>query len=130
MDRHCICREGHHSNSWREIPIFRILDWRVVRFIPSLTAAPCGPAITPLVSRKTRIMYWRSRLWSVPSLSTAAGSHFGQRSVEDSAVREDHRPLRQVLKFTYIARHSQLTSALMVALGMISICLFIRRENF
>jgi len=73
--------------------------------IPNLTAAPCGPAITPLVSRRTRTMYWRSRLSNVPALSnpswpllsSAKGAH------EHSAIGEDHGPLPKVLEFAYIA---------------------------
>jgi len=39
----------------RAIPSFFILEWSVVRFIPSLAAAPAGKPITHLVTR--RIQY-------------------------------------------------------------------------
>jgi len=61
---------------------------------------------------------------SRPLLSSA------KRSVQHSAIREDHGPFHKVLEFAYIPGNSQFTSALIVALGMISICLSIRRANF
>src|SRR5579864_2678217 len=48
------------SYSSRVIPSFCILDCRVVRFIPSRTAAPRTPAMTPPDSRRVRKMYSRS----------------------------------------------------------------------
>lgn len=36
----------------RVMPSFCILDWRVVRFMPSLAAAPAGPPMTQSQSRR------------------------------------------------------------------------------
>src|SRR4029077_8260549 len=41
-------------------PSFRIFDCRVVRFMPSLAAAPCGPAKTQLVASRALRMWSRS----------------------------------------------------------------------
>jgi len=38
------------SYDGREISSFCILDWRVVRFIPSLAAAPAGPPMIHLAA--------------------------------------------------------------------------------
>lgn len=50
---------------WREIPSFCILDWRVVRFIPSLAAAPTGPPMIHSDSRRALRMCSRSACSSV-----------------------------------------------------------------
>ena len=121
-----------HSYSWREIPIFKILDCRVVRFIPSRIAAPRGPAITPLVSRSTRIMYSRSRLSSVPSLS--ALSRISANSAKGAlSTRPSERMTDRSIRFSSsrtLPGHCQFTNAFIVPLGIVSICLFNLRENF
>lgn len=50
-----ICRQtaDHSAQPGRVNPSFFILDWSVVRFIPSLAAAPSFPPIIQLVSCKT-----------------------------------------------------------------------------
>lgn len=49
----------------REIPSFCILDWRVVRFIPSLAAAPAGPPMVHSDSRSALRICSRSACSSV-----------------------------------------------------------------
>src|SRR5258708_38174489 len=42
------------------MPSLRMRAWRVVRFMPRRSAAPCGPAIRHCVCFKARRMCWRS----------------------------------------------------------------------
>ena len=123
---------NRYSYSWREIPIFKILDWRVVRFIPSLTAAPRGPAITPLVSREDPddVLAFETLQRAIAVQALCPASQLRQRGVEDPAFREDYGASIRFSSSRTLSGHSQFTSAVIVALGMISICLFMRRENF
>src|SRR5579864_4474791 len=59
---------GKISNymSLREMCSLRSLELSVVRFKPSLAAAPAGPPITPFVVRRTR------RIWSRSAASRVA----------------------------------------------------------
>src|SRR5436305_1970125 len=60
--------------SSRVIPNFMIFDCRVVRFMPSLSAAPRAPAMTPPDSRRVRKMYSRSTSSKVePNLLVRSG---------------------------------------------------------
>src|SRR5687768_7280326 len=58
--------EGGLANyRWREIPSFCIFDWSVVRFIPSLAAAPTGPPMIHSDSRRALRICSRSACSSV-----------------------------------------------------------------
>jgi len=60
------------------MPSLRILDWRVVRFMPSLNAAPADPPMIQLVSPRARKMCSRSASSKVEgALEKSAEAAFG-----------------------------------------------------
>src|SRR5215813_1921485 len=59
----------------RAMPSFCILDCRVVRFMPSLAAAPEGPPMTQLVVLSTRTIWSRS---AASNVDTDASSITGR----------------------------------------------------
>src|SRR5256885_2850357 len=66
--------------SSRIIPNRCILDCRVVRFMPSLAAAPCEPETIPADCRNTCTMYCRSSSSSVPCETMPPGQPAFRRS--------------------------------------------------
>src|SRR5215813_11230269 len=76
------------------MPSLRILDWSVVRFIPSLNAAPADPPMIQLVSPRARKMCSRSASSKVEgALEKSAKAAFGRclncdRGISSSWPRE------------------------------------------
>src|SRR5713226_7163049 len=73
------------------MPSLRILELSVVRLSPRRAAAPSGPAINPLVSRRTR------RLFS-------HGLQLRQGGAKHATLRQDYGALNEVFQFAHISR--------------------------
>ena len=92
-------------------PELAIFDCSVVRFMPNCAAAPAGPPTIQLASSSARRMCSRSassRVVAVRAVSTAPGLlsllQLGERHVEVSTARQDHRALDEVLELADVAR--------------------------
>ena len=88
------------------IPSLRIFACSVVRFMPSLAAAPCIPAdACRRHSRSARWMASLSAAASVTALDAATGPRLelAHRRLQRGAGRKNHRALDEVLQFADVA---------------------------
>ena len=119
------------------MPSLRILDWRVVRFIPSLDAAPAGPPRIQWVSPRARKMCSRSASSKVErllgkSIEAAFVCCFNSdRGISSSGPRERMTARSMTFCISRMLPGQWYSVKAVIALvGIVSIGFFMRRAYF